>query len=89
MIQVNRNSRTSLPTTISDNNYFYLTNSDYSSHSTSIYICLEDNNFGLNYNNIKYCHISTNPSYNPDYIIGACSDEGAISSLLLNNKNPK
>ena len=72
MIQVNRNSRTSLPTTISDDNYFYLTNSDYSSHSTSIYICLEDNNFGLQDNKIKYCLTNKDPDTNRDTIIKEC-----------------
>ena len=60
MTQVSRNSRTSLPTTSSEDKYFYLTNSNYYSYSSYIYICLEDNNFGLSYNNIKYCRSDTN-----------------------------
>ena len=67
------NSRTSLPTTTSQDKYFYLTNSNYSSYSNYIYICLEDNNFGLNYNNIKYCFTNTNPYINPDSAISNCS----------------
>ena len=42
MTQVNRNSKTSLPATNSENKYFYLTNSEYYSYSSNIYICLED-----------------------------------------------
>ena len=55
--QVYKNSSTSLPTSTSKAKYFYLTNSDY--HYSHIYICLEDNNFGLSYNNIKYCLTDT------------------------------
>jgi len=73
MIKVSRNSRTSLPTTSSTDKYFYLTNSNYYLYSSYIYICLEDNNFGLSYNNIKYCRTDTNPSSYPDSAISSCS----------------
>ena len=73
MTQVSINSRTSLPTINSEDKYFYLTNSNYSNYSSNIYICLEDNNFGLNYNNIKYCLTNTNPSSYPDIAIKNCS----------------
>ena len=73
VIQVSRNSRTSLPTTSSEDKYFYLTNSNYYSYSTYIYICFEDNNFGLKYNNIKYCQTHTNPSSSPNSAVNECS----------------
>ena len=73
MTQVSRNSTTSLPTSSSYNKYFYLINSDYFLYSQYIYICLEDNNFGLNYNNIKYCFTNTNPSDYPDIAVKSCS----------------
>ena len=73
MTQVSRNSTTSLPTSSSYNKYFYLINSDYFLYSHYIYICLEDNNFGLNYNNIKYCFTNTNPSSYDDSEAIDCS----------------
>ena len=73
MTKININSRTSLPTISSEDKYFYLTNSNYSNYSNYIYICLEDNNFGLKYNNIKYCLTNTNPSSYPDIAIKNCS----------------
>ena len=73
MTQVSRNSKTPLPTSTSFNKYFYLTNSNYYSYSNYIYIYLEDNNFDLSYNDIKYCFTSTNPSSNPDSVIRSCS----------------
>ena len=73
MTQVSINSRTSLPTTSSEDKYFYLTNNNYSNYSSYIYICLEDNNFGLNYNKIKYCHTNTNPYMYPDSAARNCS----------------
>ena len=73
MTQVSRNSKTLLPTSTSFNKYFYLTNSNYYSYSNYIYIYLEDNNFDLSYNDIKYCFTSTNPSSNPDSVIRSCS----------------
>ena len=72
MTQVSKNSRTSLPTTNSIDKYFYLTNSDYYSYSSYIYICFEDQ-YLLNYNNIKYCYSNTNPSSNPDYAVNGCT----------------
>ena len=73
MTQVNRNSRTSLPTSSSNNKYFYLTNSIYSNYSSYIYFCLEDNNFGLSYNNIIYCCTNINPYTYPDIAIKNCT----------------
>ena len=73
MTQVSRSSRASLPTTSSEDKYFYLTNRNYYSNSNYIYICLEDNNFGLSYNNIQYCLTNTNPNYNPDSALSNCS----------------
>ena len=73
MTKVYRDSRTNLQTSSSYNKYFFLTNSNYYSYSNYIYICLEDNNFGLNYNNIKYCLTNEDPSSNPDSAISGCS----------------
>ena len=73
MTQVSRNTRTPLSTISSEDKYFYLTNRDYNQYSSSIYFCLEDKGFGLNYNNIKHCYTSTNPSSNPDSAISGCS----------------
>ena len=72
MTQVSINSKTSLPTTTSENKYFYLTNSNYSPYSSYIYICLEDSNFGLSYRSIKYCLTNINPSSNPDSAVSSC-----------------
>ena len=84
MTQVSRSSRASLPTTSSEDKYFYLTNRNYYSNSNYIYICLEDNNFGLSYNNIQYCLTNTNPNYNPDSALSNCS----FSSIpYYNTKN--
>ena len=68
--KVSKNSRTSLPTTTKGKNYFYLENSNYYSY---IYICLEDNNFGLSYNNIKFCRTNTNPYSSPGMAVSGCS----------------
>ena len=64
--------RISLPTTLSVNKYFYFyrPNSDYSNY---IYIYLEDNKFGLKYNNIKYCFTGADPSFNRDSVVNNCS----------------
>ena len=72
MTQVYRNSKTYLPRATSEKKYFYLTNSEYYSYSTYIYICLEDKDFGLRYYNIKYCHTNINPGSNPDITINGC-----------------
>ena len=70
---IRRNLRESLPTSISEDKYFYIKNSDYYSYSNNIYICFEDNGFGLDYENIKYCFgIKNNPYFYP-YIINSCS----------------
>ena len=73
MTKVLRNSKTSLPVISTVDKYFYLTNSDYYSYSRYIYICFEDDNFGLNYNNIKYCRTNTNPDTNPNNVVNDCS----------------
>ena len=73
MTQVSRNLKTSLPTTTSENKYFYLINSNYSTYSSYIYICFEDNNFGLSYYNISYCGTNTNPSFFPEIAVNSCS----------------
>ena len=73
MTKVNKNSKTSLPTISSEDKYFFLTNKDYYSYSYYIYICLEDNNFGLSNNNIKYCQTNINPDTNPENAVNNCS----------------
>ena len=73
MTYISRNSKTSLPTITSEDKYFYLTNSEYNKYSDYIYICLEDKNFGLNYNNIKYCRSNTNAYLYPDDAIKGCT----------------
>ena len=70
--QVKRNSKTSLTTNSSYNKYFYLLFSDYYSYSSDIYICLEDNKFGLHYNKIRYCPSKIDPISNPDDAIMYC-----------------
>ena len=72
MTQINRNSRASLPISSSEDKYFYLTNSDYYQYSSYLYFNLEDNNFGLSYNNIKYCRTNINPQNNIDEAIKDC-----------------
>ena len=73
MTNVTINSTTPLSTITSKTNYFFLTNGDYSSNSSSIYICLEDNNFGLEYDDIQYCQTNTNPYSYPDSAVRHCS----------------
>ena len=73
MTEVSRNVRRFLTTINLQDKYFYLTNSEYYPYSNNIYICLEDNNFGLKYNNIKYCLTNINPSSYPDIAIKNCS----------------
>ena len=73
MTQVYINSRTSLSTSSSDNNYFYLNNSEYSSYSNYIYFYLEDNNFGLRYFKIKYCYTNSKPNSSPYSVVKSCS----------------
>ena len=70
---VSINYRTSIATSDSVDKYFYLINSNYYSYSSYIYICLEDNNFALSYDNIKYCYTSNEPTSNPDSVINGCS----------------
>ena len=67
------NSRTSLSTASSENKFFYLNNSEYSSYSNNIYFYLEDNNFDLRFYNIKYCYTNTNPNSSPYSVINSCS----------------
>ena len=66
------NNRTSLPTTTSEINFFYITNIKYSSRPEYIYFCLEDNNFGLSLNSIRYCSVDTDPSSSPDIPFNGC-----------------
>ena len=73
MTSVYRNSRISLPTSTSYDKFFYLTNNDYSSYSSYIYILLEDFIFNLDYSNVKYCHTDTNPDSYPDNTVNDCS----------------
>ena len=73
MTQVNRNSKLSLPTSISEDKYFYLTNNDYSSYTSCIYIRLEDKGFDLDYSKIKYCQTNTNPYSHPESAVNSCS----------------
>ena len=73
MTQVSRNSKTSLPTITSKNKFFYLTNNEYYSYSSYIYICLEDSNFGLINSKINYCQTSINPGSHPDIVVNNCS----------------
>ena len=73
MTPVSRNSKTSLPTTTSENKYFYLTNSDYYQYSSYLYFNLEDNNFGLSYGSIKYFRTNTYPTSYTDSSINSIS----------------
>ena len=73
MTYVGRNLKNSLPTTSSENKYFFLTNSYFYKYSNYIYFYLEDEGFGLSYNNIKYCRANTNPYYTPDDVVSGCS----------------
>ena len=73
MTSVYINSRKSLSTSTSEDKYFYLTNSEYSSYSGYIYVLLEDNGFSLSYSNIKYCRTNTNPNSYPDSAVRGCS----------------
>ena len=34
---------------------------------------MEDKNFGLNYNNIKYCYTKDMPDWNSEYVVKKCS----------------
>ena len=68
MTSVCKNSREPLPTSTSYKKYFYLTNSAY--YSSYIYIRFEENNFGLDYSNVKYCRTNTNPY---PYLVSAIS----------------
>ena len=69
---IRRNLKKSLPTTISEEKYFYIMNSDYYSYSNNIYICFEDNGFVLDYENIKYRFDNNAPDFYP-YIINSSS----------------
>ena len=71
--QVSKGSKKSLSTYTTDLNYFYLTNSEYSSYSSYIYILLEDNGFSLSYSNVKYCRTNTNPNSYPDSAVNSCT----------------
>ena len=73
MTQVFKISRTSLPTSSSYNKYFYLKNKYTISDTSYTYICLEDDGFGLSYNNVKCCLRAYNPSSNPDNAVNYCT----------------
>ena len=73
MTQVYKISRTSLPTSSSYNKYFYLKNKYTISDTSYTYICLEDDGFGLSYNNVKCCLRAYNPSSNPDNAVNYCT----------------
>ena len=73
MTKVNRNYKTYLTTTTSYSKYFYLTNNEYYTYSSYIYLYLEDDSFNLNYNNIKYCHTNTNPYATADNAVSVCT----------------
>ena len=71
MTRVYRDIKKSLPTN-PNSNYFYLTTIDYYVHSTYIYFCLEDDNFDLNYNDIKFCYTDSNPGYDSRSAVNFC-----------------
>ena len=73
MNQVYIDTEKSLTTNTSDSNYFYLTNSEYSSPPTNSYFYLEDNGFSLNYSDLQYCQTNTNPGSSPDIAISNCN----------------
>ena len=73
MTKVNRDWRTSLPTNIPENKYFFLLNNEYFRFSSYIYICLEDNNFSLSYKSIKYCLTNTYPYSYSSSVVRHCS----------------
>ena len=73
MTYVLRNSKISLPINSSEDKYFYVSNSDYYLYSKYLYFYLEDNNFGLNFNNIKYCYTNINPNSSLDDAVDDCS----------------
>ena len=73
MTEVRRESKTSLTTNISDSNYFFLSNKEYYPHSSYIYFYLEDDSFGLKYNNIRYCHTDINPETSALIALNDCS----------------
>ena len=63
----------SLPIYAGENKYFFFKNNEYSESSNYIYFILEDKNFGLNYNNIKYCYTKDMPDWNSEYVVKKCS----------------
>ena len=72
MTPVNINSRTPLPTTTTEDKYFYLQNSDYQSHSSYIYIYIEDINFSLD-SDIKFCYTDAYPESDSQILVDSCS----------------
>ena len=83
MTEVYRNSRTSLQTTVSEDKYFYLTNSNYYPHSNYIYICFEDNNYGLSDIGVKYCPTNTDPG---SYSIKPLVVVSSVHYIIIINK---
>lgn len=64
-----RNEKKKLSTDTSDTQkYFYMDTSNYASYST-IYLCLEDSNFGLKTSSFEYCYTNINPSDYPTQAI--------------------
>ena len=84
MIQISRNELKYLSTSPWSYKFLYLKNSDYYSYSNFIYICFEDYDFNLSYDNIKYCHTSNDPISNTDSIVRNCS---FITIVLLVEQN--
>ena len=72
MNQISRNVLTYLSTSPWSYEFFYLKNSDYYSYSNFIYICLEDYGFDLDYDNIKYCQTSNDPTSNTNSVVRNC-----------------
>ena len=61
MTKAKRNTTISLSTNITEDKYFYLSNSNYYYYSSYIYFLLEDNAFSLNTSDIKYCQTKYSP----------------------------
>ena len=72
MTEVSKNTRTSLSTITSVDNFFYLTKNDYISDSI-IYILFEDDGFSLRTSSISICLTYTNPNSPPKSVLMNCS----------------
>ena len=71
MIRLYRNVRTSLPTNANEK-YFFTVIDNYFSYTT-IYLCLQDDNFRLNLVSVKYCYTNDDPSYFISEAVKKCS----------------